>query len=566
MKRTCRVSGSIFEVDKSDLAFYERISPRIGGETFALPPPTLCPDERQRRRLASRNERYLYRTRCAISGKSIVSAYSPDKDLKVCERPAWLELDNRQFGRDIDFSRPFFEQFAELQHDTYKAAVMQDGEMVNSEYVHSCGWLKNCYLLFDSGKSEDCMYGVFCGYSRSCFDCMYMSHCELCYESFKLDTCYNVLYSAHSKNCNFGACLYDCIGCSECLCCTGLRNKRHCFQNTYVGEARFKELWAYYFADSFARNEELQALFKAFLADMPRKALRNLNCENCLGDDLSRCQNVHHSFNCIEAKDCRYCYDITYKTNDCYDIGTFGENMQFCYELAISGGALGKSEVSNCYFSGYIFYGGYNILYSSHCHEHCKEIFGCSDLRKQEYCILNKQYSKDDYYRLVAKLIAHMRQTGEWGEFFPLSISPFGYNESVAQEFYPLPRQQALAIGATWSEYTAPMTELRTSIRAQDLPDKLDTTADPAATAIVCAAMGKPFKLTPQELAYYRNLGLALPRFHPEERHRRRLHWQQPRQLWKRACAGCSTETLTSFPAQTPLQVLCEECYLKTVQ
>ena len=35
-----------------------------------------------------------------------------------------------------------------------------------------------------------------------------------------------------------------------------------------------------------------------------------------------------------------------------------------------------------------------------------------------------------------------MKKTGEWGEFFPSSISPFGYNETVAMEYYPIKNPQ----------------------------------------------------------------------------------------------------------------------------
>ena len=31
-----------------------------------------------------------------------------------------------------------------------------------------------------------------------------------------------------------------------------------------------------------------------------------------------------------------------------------------------------------------------------------------------------------------------MKSTGEWGEFFPHEMSPFGYNETVAQEYFPM--------------------------------------------------------------------------------------------------------------------------------
>jgi len=31
-----------------------------------------------------------------------------------------------------------------------------------------------------------------------------------------------------------------------------------------------------------------------------------------------------------------------------------------------------------------------------------------------KYCILNKQYSKEEYEELVPKIIEHMQKTGEW--------------------------------------------------------------------------------------------------------------------------------------------------------
>jgi hypothetical protein len=50
-----------------------------------IPIPTLCPEERQRRRLIFRNERKLYKRKCDATGDTIVSIYSPDKPYKVYE-------------------------------------------------------------------------------------------------------------------------------------------------------------------------------------------------------------------------------------------------------------------------------------------------------------------------------------------------------------------------------------------------------------------------------------------------------------------------------------------------
>ncbi len=106
---------------------------------------------------------------------------------------------------------------------------------MNSDYSHFCGWLKNCYLVFDTGKSEDCLYGLFVAYCKNCVDCAYLSECELCYESVKSEHCYNLLFSAYCNSCSFSAYLHDCIGCSNCLCSSNLRNKQYYFENQFVG-------------------------------------------------------------------------------------------------------------------------------------------------------------------------------------------------------------------------------------------------------------------------------------------------------------------------------------------
>ncbi|WP_225154321.1 hypothetical protein, partial [Bradyrhizobium sp. NBAIM08] len=112
----CAVSGQQFVISEQDLEFLERLSPKFGGQRSPLPPPQLCPDERRRRRMAFRNERNLYHRKCDATGKTVVSHFSPDKSVNVYSKAAWWsdDWDPHSFARPIDFSRPFFEQFAEL--------------------------------------------------------------------------------------------------------------------------------------------------------------------------------------------------------------------------------------------------------------------------------------------------------------------------------------------------------------------------------------------------------------------------------------------------------------------
>jgi len=96
--KTCAISGAEFPIYQSDLDFYDKISPTFNGVKYAIPTPSLCPEERQRRRLMFRNERKLYKRKCDASGKDIISIYSPDSPYKVYEQnfrwsDAWEPLD-----------------------------------------------------------------------------------------------------------------------------------------------------------------------------------------------------------------------------------------------------------------------------------------------------------------------------------------------------------------------------------------------------------------------------------------------------------------------------------------
>ncbi|MBP7884915.1 hypothetical protein KAZ93_01880 [Patescibacteria group bacterium] len=126
-RKTCTVSGQTFAIYQSDLDFYAKISPTFAGQKFTIPTPTLCPEERQRRRLAFRNERKLYKRKCDFSGKDIISIYSPDKPYKVYDQKIrWSdERDPMSYGRDFDFSKSFTEQFGNILMEVPKMDTLK---------------------------------------------------------------------------------------------------------------------------------------------------------------------------------------------------------------------------------------------------------------------------------------------------------------------------------------------------------------------------------------------------------------------------------------------------------
>lgn len=306
--RKCKIRGEEFVITQWEQEFLKK---------FDVPLPTLCPEERLRRRLAYRNERKIYKDTCDLTGKSIISLYSPDKPYKVYSQEAWWsdDFDAKEYGRDFDFNRPFFNQFHELQLEVPRLSLMNT-KAENSEYCNITTSNKNCYLVFGGDFNEDCMYGVFSMHSKNCFD-MYWSHnCELCYEMVDCDSCYNSKYLQNCRNCRDSAFLFECQSCKNCFSCINLRNKQyHIFNKPYSKEEYEKKLNEFAL-HSYSGVSQAKKEFEKFISKFPRKFAHIINCENCTGDHLAN------------AKNCKDCYDIEGSAKDLKDVflGGFGLN------------------------------------------------------------------------------------------------------------------------------------------------------------------------------------------------------------------------------------------------
>ena len=176
---------------------------------------------------------------------------------------------------------------------------------------------------------------------------------------------------------------------------------------------------------------------------------------------------------------------------------------------------------------------------------------------------MNKQYTKEEYEELVPKIIEHMQRTGEWGEFFPSKISFFGYNETTAQEYFPLTKDEAKMRNLKWHEeeekgvYQGPKHEI---------PDDISEISDAfMENVLMCSTCNKNYRIIPQELKFYRTNNMPIPRSCQACRHKDRMTLRNPRHLWNRACAKCQSSIQTTFPPESHEAVYCEKCYLEAV-
>ncbi len=570
--RTCAVSGKKFVIDQQDQEFYKRVAPVINGVAYDLPLPILCPEERRRRRFTHRNERHLYHRKCDLSGKSVISNYSPDGGMVVYDNDEWWsdKWDPKSYGMEFDFQRPFFEQFQELSRKVPQLALsVWNSE--NSNYCNYVGHVKNSYLIFGSVYSENCYYGS-PYYSVDCVDTLVVRECEYCYECVDCRKLYECMYCQDCQGSRNLIYCYDLQNCSDCIGCAGMRNKKFCIFNVQYSEGEYKKYREKLnLCDGKAREKITEELARLKLM-IPHRFMQSKQVEYVSGNYVYNSKNALDCYYTDRCEDVRYCAQVV-DLKDCYD-NNFTEENELCCEY------LGSYQNNRILFSKFCN----KVSESMYC-DSCftsKNLFGCIGLRGSQYCILNKQYSRKEYEELVPKIIEHMkrapmrgegeprppprrgRQVGvEWGEFFPASLSPFGYNETVANEYFPLTREEVEGRAWRWKEeedkgfYDGPAAEVSADI--SDVSDEI------LKQILTCDITGKSYKIIPHELRFYKKMHLPIPRKSPNERHSSRLALRNPQTVWNRKCDKCQLEIQTTYAPERPEQVYCEKCYLAAV-
>ena len=555
--QNCKIK---FTIEPEDFEFYKKID---------VPEPTFCPDCRSQRRYVVRNERILYRRPCDLCKKDIISMYSSDKPYPVyCPKCYYSDKwDQYSFNQDIDFERPFFEQYKELQNKVPRLSLY-GFDSVNSDFCNYEANNKNCYLSFRMANSENCNYCYFFFDSNDCVDSSYVRKSQLLYNCFECRNSYNSRFLVESKDSHDCAYSYDLRNCSNCLFCWNLRNKKYHIKNKPVSKEEFKKAWKEYVSGSRKKTRQAKDKFnQIYQKKAIHKYNKIINCQNVRGINLVNSKNIFEVYNCTESENIRYGNDME-KTKDSMDV--FGPLFsEMLYEIS--------SVNFNCYrifFSSFIDKSCRDVWYSSYLNN-SEDCFGCISLKKAKYCIFNKQYSKKEYQQLKDKLVIHMKKTKEFGENIPIKLSPFAYNESTVMDVYPLSKEQALKKGYFWKD-DLPGIYGKESIKQKDIPDDIkDVPKDIIKDIIVCVDCGRNYKVIKQELDFYKKHKISFPEKCSDCRYREREQlYKIPRKLIKQRCTceesdhkhhinkRCPNKFESSYSKkQGKENIWCEECY-----
>lgn len=554
-QKTCQNCKNGFLLTDEDFAFYEKISPVFNGKKELIPPPLRCPDCRQQRLLSWRNERNIFRRPCALCAAPFISIFHPDDPYRAtCASCFWKDsFDPLEYGKDFDFSRPFNEQFSELLQAVPLLGIINiDTE--NSEYCNRAYGGKNNYLsfivLFDS---EDVLYSYYTQHCKNCTDVCEAKDSQLCYEVVDCDNCYECSYSRRIRNCSSSHFLEDCVGCTNCFQCKNLHQKSYCIQNIQYTREEYEHRLSQCDLQSISGIAAEQERARQFFLTLPNRGNVQINCENVTGGNLKNCRNSHEIYDMYSSENMRNCA-FAEESHDCIDCNGFG-NGEFCYGCNnfMHGQnncfCVDATDCSECFY-----------CYS--CNNNTTSCFGCVSLQKKSYCILNKQYSQEDYENLLPTIIEHMSHTGEWGEGLTKAISPWAYNETEAQQYFPREKNEVIALGSRWRDKNPQEHQAPTS----NIPDSLAEAQNSLTKeTFACTSCAKNFKIIQKELDFHRQLSVPLSPLCPDCRQVHRLRQRQPRILYKRACAKCQNPMDTSYSPTRPEIVYCEECYLKEV-
>jgi len=588
--KICQNCNIKFTIEPEDFEFYKKID---------VPEPTFCPECRMQRRFGSRNHRKLYKRKCDFSGEEIISIFHSSSPYKVYDQKIWWsdKWDAMEYGHDYDFSKPFFEQFDELAKNVPWPSL----RIINSVNCDYCNGMingKNCYMS-TGYEAENCLYMDGAAYAKECVDSALTVKCERMYEGNNCNNCYNLAYCTYCDNCINSTFLYDCRNCQSCFGCVNLRNKKyHIFNQPYTKTEYEKEIKKYDLGN-YQTLLKVKNQFDRYSLKFPKRWAQVAKSVNVTGNNINFSKNCHYCFYVKEgAEDCKFIHLSGLALKDSYDVLAGGGKSELMYEVDFvieSGNVISSGSLGQCH----------NLAYTMESY-FSSNLFGCIGLRHKKYCILNKQYSKQNYKNLVTKIRKQMinmpykdkkGRIYQYGEFFPLELSRFGYNETNAWYYCPLTKKQVLAKGYLWRNKDK--LDYQPTIKADNLPDHIDNVNDTILKEIIECQNVKSnncvgsdvYRIIPAELKFYKKHNLSLPRICPYCRYYQRVRGRNMSRLYQKQCmcageksdkskAGniyqnttehkhknkpCPNTFQTTYAPDRKEIVYCESCYNKEV-
>ncbi len=545
--RMCEHCNKDFTITDGELAMYEKINLEI--------PPT-CFSCSVAQKFAFWPLGKFRKGKSDLSGESFITILPEPARYPIYAYHEWYSdaWDPMLFGQTYDPARSFFDQWKELQEKVPRPH--QVGERsVGCDWCDDVWDSKNCYLCRSITHCEDVSY------CNRCVRLNNSTHCTFCFDLENSYDCVNCLNSQNlqssrnSQNMIDSAYCFDCRNCSNCFMCWNLRNASYMIRNVqYTKETYHAELQKMN-PGSRASRTLLDAEFELHIKnDVRHRQNFNLRTQDSEGEYLLNCNRAQNSFhwqesedifNCLRGLKCKSCIDM---------LGTWLQEFCGNNSCCTGGNNLKYSSWSD----------GVDCEYLDLCSQ-CAHCFGCVGLRNKKYCILNTQYTKEEYEALKATIIANMKARGEYGKFAPYSMGLAPYNRTMGAVYMPsVTKEFVLSQGGYWDETNLSQVDGQAP---ETLPDNIvDATDEITKIPLICPMTHFKFNIAGHELRFYKRFGIALPKFHPD--YRTIKQYQPMISITKHyyECDQCKKGIEAYYPPELGYKhILCIDCYQREV-
>ncbi len=543
-----------FKIEEEDIKFLKK---------FKVPPPNYCPTCRRMRRLPHMNMSRLFKRKCDVPGHNemMISILSEECPFPVYDYKYFIddEFDAFSFGMEYKNGNSPMETLFSLRNKFPMPSFLnRDPSSVNSDYSNGGRNVKNGYYVFGCYTAEDVWYSSLINKSRNVMDSVALNHSEFGYESIASDHIYKSSFVYFSTNCIDSIFLFDCRNCQNCFGCINLRNANYYIFNEKFSKEGYEEFINSIYPLSLEKLNSFKERFWNLVKSLPANGTRNVLVNNVSGVNLRNSKNLFDTVNADNSENIRHA-DGALSHNDSMDFLFSGGHSSLLYMTTNIGSQSSrvKFSVSSkfCTDSEFIF----NSKNLNNC-------FMCFGLQNKSYCILNKQYSEEEYYKIVDEIKTEMLRREEYGDGLGIEFSAQAYNFSLGQISYPLSSEEIIKLGGYVAREPETNVGNTPTLNYSDLPKTINEISnDILNEAIFCEESGRPFRIVISELEFYRRMNLPLPNIHPSLRMEKRLSFMKDGKKYKAICAKCKKDIETIYDPVEKFLLYCEKCYQQEV-
>ncbi len=319
---------------------------------------------------------------------------------------------------------------------------------------------------------------------------------------------------SHSYDCANSAFLFDCRNCEFCFGGTNLRNRKYVLFNKQLTKEEYETAVA-------AIDLSCRSVFKEQLGKFHELMKRegfwpenfNEKAPQSTGEYLRNCTRMQNCFNCFEGPTdsswCVWSYGKSERNYFC--VGPLdGADDYFVSACLESSGCKLSMNLTRCQ----------NVEYSANC-TNCKNCFGCVGLSRKKFCILNRQYTEQDYWTELDRIKCLLLERGEYGRPFSGKFSTSYFYEGVAGQNLAATEAERTKYGFDLfdPESEGAIGELsgaRTLRDSNEVPDCAEAVnvAEWAGVPLLDKSVNRRFAFLRPELEFYKQLKIAPPSEH----------------------------------------------------